>query len=196
MAGMSFVCPGDRLRHSSEVRAGAGTCVRPSDGAVCATLAGQARLTAAAEGAADPLPLAEVLRGRSDGASLPQPGATVLVRVKNVTPRLATCDIVVVDGAAAAADASFSGIIRQQDVREKEVDSVVLYDCFRPGDVVRASVLSLGDARSYYLSTASDELGVVSARAAQSGEVMAPVSWTEMQCPRTGITERRKVAKQ
>lgn len=31
---------------------------------------------------------------------------------------------------------------------------VVIYDCFRPGDVVRAEVLSLGDARSYYLSTA------------------------------------------
>ena len=29
-----------------------------------------------------------------------------------------------------------------------------MYDCFRPGDVVRAEVISLGDARSYYLSTA------------------------------------------
>lgn len=36
-----------------------------------------------------------------------------------------------------------------------------MYDCFRPGDIVRCEVLSLGDARSYYLTTARNELGVV-----------------------------------
>jgi len=39
-----------------------------------------------------------------------------------------------------------------------------MYDCFRPGDVVRAKVLSLGDARSYYLTTADNSLGVVHAK--------------------------------
>lgn len=39
-----------------------------------------------------------------------------------------------------------------------------MYDCFRPGDVVRAKVLSLGDARSYYLTTAANSLGVVHAK--------------------------------
>lgn len=41
---------------------------------------------------------------------------------------------------------------------------VVMYDCFRPGDVVRAKVLSLGDARSYHLTTADNALGVVHAK--------------------------------
>jgi exosome complex RNA-binding protein Csl4 len=41
---------------------------------------------------------------------------------------------------------------------------VVMYDCFRPGDIVRAKVLSLGDARSYHLSTADNSLGVVRAK--------------------------------
>jgi hypothetical protein len=41
---------------------------------------------------------------------------------------------------------------------------VKLYDCFRPGDIVRAKVTSLGDARTYYLSTAENELGVVYAK--------------------------------
>ena len=41
---------------------------------------------------------------------------------------------------------------------------VVLAHCFRPGDIVRAVVVSLGDARSYYLSTASNECGVVYAK--------------------------------
>jgi len=52
---------------------------------------------------------------------------------------------------------------RLQDVLATEVDKVVMYDCFRPGDVVRAEVVSLGDARSYHLTTARNELGVVHA---------------------------------
>ena len=59
---------------------------------------------------------------------------------------------------------------RLQDVRATEIDKVVIYDCFRPGDIVRAEVLSLGDARSYYLTTAKNELGVVYARSAAAGE--------------------------
>jgi hypothetical protein len=46
---------------------------------------------------------------------------------------------------------------------------VVMYDCFRPGDVVRAKVLSLGDARSYYLTTADNALGVVHAKSLAGG---------------------------
>ena len=45
-----------------------------------------------------------------------------------------------------------------------------LYACFRPGDLVRAEVIGLGDARSYYLSTAKNELGVVYAKSAAGGE--------------------------
>ena len=58
---------------------------------------------------------------------------------------------------------------RQQDVRATEVDKVELIVCFRPGDLVRASVLSLGDSRSYLLTTARNELGVVYAKSATSG---------------------------
>jgi exosome complex component CSL4 len=54
-------------------------------------------------------------------------------------------------------------------VRATEIDKVVMVDCFRPGDVVRAEVLSLGDARSFYLTTAQNDLGVVYAKSV-SGE--------------------------
>ncbi|KAL2950007.1 hypothetical protein AAZX31_20G207900 [Glycine max] len=57
----------------------------------------------------------------------------------------------------------FTGIIRQQDVRATEIDKVDMHLSFHPGDIVRALVLSLGDARAYFLSTAKNELGVVSA---------------------------------
>ena len=40
---------------------------------------------------------------------------------------------------------------------------------FRPGDVVRAEVQSLGDARSYHLTTAKNELGVVYAKSVAGG---------------------------
>merc|ERR1711964_855389 len=87
----------------------------------------------------------------------------------------------------------FRGIIRKQDVRFFEVDKINMVDCFRVGDFVRAQVLSLGDARSYVLSTASnDRLGVVLARGA-SGSTLVPMSWQYMRCPLTGEVEKRKV---
>lgn len=49
---------------------------------------------------------------------------------------------------------------------------VELYSCFQPGDLVRAEVISLGDSRSYYLSTAKNDLGVVYAKSL-SGELHA-----------------------
>jgi len=54
--------------------------------------------------------------------------------------------------------------------------------------------LSLGDARSYYLSTAANELGVIWAKS-EIGNVMVPVSYQDMEDSVTGVTERRKVAK-
>ena len=51
--------------------------------------------------------------------------------------------------------------IRTQDVRATEIDKVEIYKCFRPGDIVKAEVISLGDSRSYILSTAKNEYGVI-----------------------------------
>lgn len=42
-------------------------------------------------------------------------------------------------------------------------------ECFRPGDIIRAEVVSLGDARSYYLTTSRNELGVVYAKSMAAG---------------------------
>ena len=84
---------------------------------------------------------------------------------------------------------------RLPDVRATEIDKVVMSDCFRPGDIIRAMVLSLGDSRSYYLTTAKNELGVVYAKAAASGLPLVPISWEEMQDPETHAVERRKIAK-
>ena len=54
--------------------------------------------------------------------------------------------------------------------------------------------ISLGDARSYYLSTAKNEHGVIYAQSV-AGVPMTPISWNQMMCPKTRAVEFRKVAK-
>lgn len=88
----------------------------------------------------------------------------------------------------------YGGIIRIQDIRATERDKVQVNKCFRPGDIVRAKVLSLGDGMNYYLSTAQNDLGVIFARGA-SGQLMYPVDWETMRCPVTDLEEPRKCAK-
>lgn len=114
-------------------------------------------------------------------------------RVVRLAPRQAQVQILCVGDAAL--DRPYSGVVRTQDVRLTNVDSVSLAACFRPGDLIRAEVLSLGDARSYYLSTAGNHLGVVHALSLAGGAPMQPLSWEEMQCSVTKSVEKRKVAK-
>lgn len=54
--------------------------------------------------------------------------------------------------------------------------------------------ISLGDQANYYLSTASNEFGVIMA-VSEAGNAMYPISWKEYKDPETGISESRKVAK-
>jgi exosome complex component CSL4 len=55
--------------------------------------------------------------------------------------------------------------------------------------------ISPGDKRYYYLSTQKNDLGVVGAKCAISGQQMVAASWETMQCPKSGVVEQRKVAK-
>ncbi|KAJ9476485.1 Exosome complex component CSL4 [Pseudozyma hubeiensis] len=169
---------------------------------------------------------------------VPRPDSTVIARVTRVTPRQAYLSILIVDGQPCGSSSStsstfvqsglgnhaagegegidFQGVVRSQDVRSTEKDKVKLADCFRPGDIVRATVISLGDARSYYLSTAGNSLGVIYALSATSagagagegtvsgvggagwnvhGNPMVPISWNQMIDPVTGTVENRKCAK-
>lgn len=135
--------------------------------------------------------------------------------------------ISVVDGVPLPAGEEFTGVIRVQDVRATEKDKVKIADCFRGGDVVKGVVvsicnsavyalallllqISLGDARSYYITTARNDLGVIFATSEagmsyspgfrqtlmlRTGATMEPVSWQEMRCPRTGKIEKRKCGK-
>ncbi|KAI1215108.1 uncharacterized protein F4807DRAFT_455558 [Annulohypoxylon truncatum] len=123
---------------------------------------------------------------------LPEVGNAVLCRVTRITPKHANVAILVVGDTVL--EAEWAGMIRVQDVRATEKDRVKIYESFRPGDIVRAQVISLGDQANYYLSTASNELGVIMATS-EAGNTMYPVSWKEYKDPETGLSEPRKVAK-
>lgn len=97
----------------------------------------------------------------------------VIARVTRVTANQALVDIVAVGDHTLQQYAR--GTIRREDVRTGgDVDALVMHECFRPGDLLRATVISLGDARQYFLSTAAPELGVVWARSRTTGNVMVP----------------------
>ena len=125
-------------------------------------------------------------------AQLPAVGDLVTCRVQRINPRMATVEILCV-GDVALREAC-SGLIRREVVRPTGMESIEVYRSFRPGDIVIARVLSLGDARAYYLSSSEAELGVVLARSSE-GAVMTPISHCEMECPLTKARENRKVAK-
>ena len=116
----------------------------------------------------------------------------VICKILSTTPRFCKAAILHVNGIQVA-DA-FRGMIRREDVRATEIDKVDMYKSFRPGDIVLAKVLSLGDAHSYLLRTDENELGVIHAKS-EAGLTMLPKSWCEMFCPKTKVVENRKVAK-
>jgi exosome complex component CSL4 len=92
-----------------------------------------------------------------------------------------------------------------EDIRAGASEQLVISDCFQPGDLVICRVISLGDSRRYFLSTAETELGVIRALSrnangngngnGNNGIPMMPISWKEMECPETGVKEPRKCAK-
>ncbi|KAF5662866.1 exosomal core csl4 [Fusarium denticulatum] len=123
---------------------------------------------------------------------LPDVENVVLARVLRLMPKQAI--VVIQQVGDTVLQTEWQGVIRVQDVRATEKDKVKIYESFKPGDIVRAQVISLGDQANYYLSTASNELGVVMATS-EAGNDMVPISWKEYRDPETGICEPRKVAK-
>ncbi|RKP01148.1 hypothetical protein CXG81DRAFT_29817 [Caulochytrium protostelioides] len=189
-----MVVPGHRLGLASQLLAGPGTYIE--HGYVLAAVAGQKQLAA-------PTPASQGRRAvrvqrHKQAPPVPRMHSVVLAKVLRVTPRVATVAIQVVDGAPCpdpGAVGEFMGHIRAQDVRATDRDSVVMYDCFAPGDLVRCTVVSLGDVRNYFLSCARNGLGVILAKSAAAPDtLLVPISWTQMRCPKTGTIELRKVA--
>ncbi|KAK0720082.1 putative exosome 3 [Lasiosphaeris hirsuta] len=202
----ALAIPGQLLGSASKYQPGPGTHIHESNlyssllGAVHVVQPAKApgpvkRLTKITP-AASPAELPTISVSRSGVSEkreiLPEVGNTVLCRVVRIMPRQAVVAILICGDTVL--DAEWQGLIRVQDVRATEKDRVKIYESFRPGDIVRAEVISLGDQASYYLSTARNELGVIMATS-EAGNTMYPVSWKEYRDPETGLGEPRKVAK-
>ena len=181
-AGDDVLAPGEALPSTaSSSSSGEGTYVW-TDGSLRASVAGRL--------GADKCSVAQPPSRKRWAANLPAVGDLVTCRVSRINPRQAALEILIVGNAALREPCS--GLLRREDIGGREP---VVYLSFRPGDIVRARVLSLGDSRSYYLSTAADPtLGVVLCRSSE-GAVMRAVSHCEVECPVSGVRERRKVAK-
>ncbi|CDO94107.1 unnamed protein product [Kluyveromyces dobzhanskii CBS 2104] len=101
-----------------------------------------------------------------------------------------------VSQASADLGETFRGIIRSQDVRATDRDKVKVMESYKPGDIIRAQVLSLGDGTHYYLTTARNDFGVVFAKSFNgAGEQMYAIDWQTMISANTGVSEKRKCAK-
>ncbi|CAH2059256.1 unnamed protein product, partial [Iphiclides podalirius] len=126
---------------------------------------------------------------------LPSTGDIVTAKVTVVNSRLVQCIILCVGPSVLVRP--YRGILKKEDIKSTDKDRIDPYKCFRPGDVILARVLPMTEIHWYHLSTAENELGVVIATAAGSpqGVSMVPISWSEMQCPKTLVKEPRKVAR-
>ncbi|NXF32665.1 EXOS1 protein, partial [Nyctibius bracteatus] len=180
-------CPlGERLCSAEEATAGRGTYTQ--HGFIFSSLAGCVQKKSEDSG----LPVVSVVRD-TESQLLPSVGTVVTCKVCSINSRFAKVHILYVG--SKPLKSTFRGTIRREDIRATEKDKVEVYKSFRPGDIVMAKVISLGDAQSnYLLSTAENELGVVVAHN-EEGVQMVPISWCEMQCPQTHSKDFRKVAR-
>ena len=183
-----IVTPGDLLGNDSEFESGAGTFIA-NNHSIYSSLTGIKNIHYKLDRKEKP-----VISIHSSHASItvPQPGDLVTARITKINSRFASCAIHCVG--SILLPSPFNGVIRSRDVRLFEIDSVEIGECFRPGDLIKAKIQSLGDHRSYFLTTAANELGVIEA-ISEAAAVMTPISWTEMECPITKVKEQRKVAR-
>ncbi|KAM4636825.1 exosome complex component CSL4 [Discoglossus pictus] len=186
MAPVRCCVPGERLCSLEDCSAGYGTYCK--HGYIFASLSGY--VVKKSENGT--LPVISVMR-ETESNLLPHVGAVVTCKVTSINSRFAKVQIMYIG--STPLKNTFRGTIRKEDIRATEKDKVEVYKSFRPGDIVVAKVISLGDIQSnYLLTTAENELGVVVAHS-EAGATMVPISWCEMQCPRTHIKEARKVAR-
>ena len=190
MSNPSIVLPGQSLGPTSANNVGTGTHIH--DNQLYASLAGSLISTPSASKASK-VPTVSI--NRPPGVLLPEVGTVVLGTITRTNPRQANLSMLALGSSGDhVLTEPLPGVIRQQDIRATEIDKVKVNESFRVGDVVRAVVISLGDERSYYLSTAKNELGVVMAVSEWDNQ-MVPVSWREFLDERMGTRETRKVAK-
>lgn len=129
--------------------------------------------------------------------TVPAIGQEIVGRVVRLASKYAGVEILGVEGQLPLME-SIKGTIRTQDIVDVEERNIPpIHMAFRPGDLVRARIIGIGDpSAGLLLSTGMHpELGVIHGKSAAAGAPLLPASWNEMVCSVTGIREQRKCAK-
>lgn len=202
--GLAF--PGDVLGGGDAFAAGSGTYLCETTGVIRATLLGQVvtvpasdegRSNADVDAKTECKSVMHVISASqvSSQDTVIDIGDMITGRVVRISATQAFVTVLAVGDMVLRASQQPAALVRKEDIRLTNTDSLVVHECFRPGDIIEARVISLGDARQYFLSTAEPECGVRWARSEESSQLLVPLSWKEMQDPVTQTKEPRKVAK-
>lgn len=159
---IEIVTPGDCLGPAGDSMPGPGTHIH--DKHIYASVMGYSHATQAPKPAGPAKRLTKIIRAPSGPPSsvsvtreavaptapgttvkraeiLPEVNSVVLCRVTRIAPRQANVAILVVG--ETVLEGEWQGLIRVADVRATEKDRVRIVESFRPGDIVRAVVVSV-----------------------------------------------------
>lgn len=202
-----IVFPGQRLAPSSSGASSTGVYDRAEDTFKYASLCGELKVTTTSTTASPSAPSKRTtvygVKVSNDRKVIPQVNDIIMGKVVKISNRVASVQILIANELPCVA--GHTGIIRAQDISPAPSSAagsasgstdgkLVIYINFRPGDIVKAQVVALGEGSTYYLSTNKLELGVIFAKSSLTGTMMVPLSPNEMTCLDSDQIERRKVA--
>lgn len=172
-----LVLPGERLGVIEEFIPDSGTYVK--DGVIYSKIVGRALMDLLSKrvsvyplvGGAPVPKVSTIVVGQVGNAQ----SDNVLVRIFKIGPKKLS--------------GVFTGILHISDVQERYVKS--MNDVCKPGDIIRTKVISSKNQVSH-LSTNDKNLGVVYAFCSRCSSLLEPKRH-QMQCPKCGNIERRKI---
>lgn len=173
-----FVVPGERLGVIEEFMAGSGTYVEES--VVYSKIVGRVLL--------DVLNKEALVHPLAHRVSVPQTGSTVTGQVSSVQSKRAMLRIMKIGKRVLTG--FFTGLLHISAVSPSYVET--MFEACKAGDIMRAEVIS-DKNRTYQLSTADKNLGVIYAFCSRCGYLLA-LKGQKMWCPECGKIEERKVA--
>jgi exosome complex component CSL4 len=173
-----FVVPGDRLGVIEEFTSGDGTYVE--SGTIYSKITGHTLL--------DMLNRQVSVYPLVQTVSIPQVGNIITGLVLEVKSKNAVLRIFQIGDKMLSG--FFKGMLHISGVSHGYVDN--MFNVCKAGDIMRAKVIST-ENRSFFLSTADKDLGVVYALCSRCGHVLQPGN-RGMECPKCGNFERRKMS--
>jgi exosome complex component CSL4 len=173
-----FVVPGARLGVIEEFTPGPGTYVE--EGIIHSEVTGRTLL--------DMLNKQVSVYPLVQTATVPQVGSLVTGLVLEVRNKQAVLRILQIGEKKLSG--FFTGLLHSSGVSKAYVDN--MYDICKAGDIMKARVISTKN-RTFFLSTAEKDLGVVYALCSRCGNVLQPAD-RGMGCSKCGNHERRKVS--